>query len=156
MSLFDFIRTHKVFSFPVVLLITNRHVEYHITFGHQKRLYANGTVPVHHGADNFFRVKSTRGEDHNILLSAVNRVNSIVLSSRLRVAVRRTRFYSLASDFITRFETRSGDVDDRAAQHVATFGSEDQRQIRTGYKRSHGISNKYRHNARLQRRNHQC
>jgi hypothetical protein len=137
MSSFSYIRTHKVFSFPVVLLVANRHVEYHITFGHQKRLYANGTVPVHHGTNDFFRVKSTREEDTVLLLSAVNRFNIMSYCYSGCVSPYEER-YSLASDFIARFEARSSDVDDGAAQHVATFGCEDQRQIRTGYKSSHG------------------
>jgi len=41
--------------------------------------------------------------------------------------------YLLASYFVSGLKTRSGDVDDSAAQHVATLRCENQRQICTSY-----------------------
>lgn len=53
---------------------------------------------------------------------------------RLTTTIVRVGGYSLAPDFVTGFETRSGDIDDGATQHVAALGRENQWQIRTGCK----------------------
>lgn len=43
--------------------------------------------------------------------------------------------YLLASYFVTGLKTRSGDVDDGAAQHITTLRRENQRQICASYTR---------------------